>query len=840
MELCTLWAMQRVFPVILIILLFKEKREFFHVYNSQNKKCLSVLSDQVHAENCDLNACQQKWMWTKDSKLSSILNLKNEKCISGEGLLNSSLYVKNCSQTSLTWECIDVAVKLKGHQLYLSTDNDGIEIKLLPYNIGSNQWLNHATKDSICASNKKVTINSPHIVEAESKSVKVVCLAINFYLPTYSWVKNGKTVSGISGSSLHIDNNVIFMAFAKKESSGNYTCIARDNWGTAAAFTYIEIYEDPSVINHSLSHQVAFGNDVCLSCVMFSSNFDYKIIWAKFDDPISSGNQKYSIVKKSFHLNKISTKLCIKSVNIEDSGLYSCEINSTIGKHRLEGKIEVFAKPEADIYETGNTLICNVSGFPIPRITWYKDSNVLKESANEEISLTIEKVDGNLTCVASNILGISSKTSIQGKKINGEDSSMLIIILCVVGALVVVAIIILCIYCYRRRRKEIVNNNYEGVYTTVRYTAAPGQLTSHPVSSSEYATVNDGGTKSRIEFKPKNPHAYESKSFGIKAKYQSLKPRSRGEWEVPEECMRLERKLGEGQFGQVWKGDILGRKGTRTVAVKMLRERSSTKERKDFINELEFMKTMSPHPNIVALVGCCTRSENVMILVEYVAGGNLKDVLLNSRGKNKDTYSNLAPFSSHFSSNDLLTFAYQIARGMSYLEQIKCVHRDLAARNVLVSNDKSCKIGDFGLARDIYAENYYRKTTGGRLPLRWMAYESIFNGITTNQSDAWSFGVVLWEIVTLGGNPYPNMNRDDVIDSLQRGYRMPKPTHCSDEVYSVMWECWQQNPDKRPTFAELTAKFLRFISLQQSFVNMDQFGEDEYVNVGSYEETDDE
>lgn len=125
------------------------------MYNSQNKKCLSVLSDQVHVENCDLNACQQKWMWTKDSKLSSILNLKNEKCISGDGMLNSSLYVKNCSQTSLTWECIDVAVKLKGHQLYLSTDNDGIEIKLLPYNISSNQWLNHATKDSICASNKK-------------------------------------------------------------------------------------------------------------------------------------------------------------------------------------------------------------------------------------------------------------------------------------------------------------------------------------------------------------------------------------------------------------------------------------------------------------------------------------------------------------------------------------------------------------------------------------------------------------------------------------------------------------------------------------------------------------
>lgn len=88
-----------------------------------------------------------------------------------------------------------------------------------------------------------VTINPPHIVEAESKSVKLVCLAINFYLPTYSWVKNGKTVSDISGLSLHIDNNVIFMAFAKKESSGNYTCIARDNWGTAAAFTYIEIYE---------------------------------------------------------------------------------------------------------------------------------------------------------------------------------------------------------------------------------------------------------------------------------------------------------------------------------------------------------------------------------------------------------------------------------------------------------------------------------------------------------------------------------------------------------------------------------------------------------------------
>ncbi|CAB4014071.1 fibroblast growth factor receptor 4-like isoform X1 [Paramuricea clavata] len=823
-----------------------DSREFFHIYNKDKNKCLSRLSSTpLHVEDCNLQSCRQKWMWTADAQLVNVNTLQHRECISTDQPAESSaLHLQSCSQNSLRWECNNTLVKLKDYDLYLNA-NEKNDVKLFSYTGPWSHWVKNTTGDNICSVNRKAKARPPHVVISERKAVKVICEGINFYKPTYSWLKNGVPLSGsASGLSLLIHSDVMFMPFAYIKSSGNYTCVVKDHWGTATASTVVEVYKDPSVIRHSLNRKALFGKDICLTCEMFASNTTYEISWSSMGSPISSGNPKYKVNNMTARKSKkFSTELCIKSLNRDDSGMYSCEINyATKGVYDYaQGKLQVLVKPEVHIYKSGeHFLVCNATGFPPPRLTWYKDNKDVENNImNKEKSLTIKKSGGNLTCVASNSAGTATKSFIYTVGIKGSGSSLtLIIILCVIGLILLLILVILCVCYFRRKKKAIVNNNYEGVYSSVRYTATPGEST----SQSQYTTVDAGPPhlKSRIEFQPRTSSDSESagaKRFGLKAKYQSLKPRAKGEWEVPHECVKFNKKLGEGQFGLVWKGEILARKGSRTVAIKMLHEGASAKDRKALIDELEFMKTMSPHPNIVGLVGCCTRSEQVLIIVEYVPGGNLKDYLLNTRCKGKDIYANLAPFSATLTSKDLLTFGYQIARGMSHLEQIKCVHRDLAARNILIGDDKTCKIADFGLARDIYCENYYRKTSGGRLPLRWMAYESIFNGITTSQSDAWSFGVLLWEIVTLGGNPYPDMNRDQIIDGLQRGYRMPKPHHCSDEIYTVMWECWQQNPDKRPTFAELTATFLRLISLQQIFINMESFGEVDYVNVGSFEET---
>ncbi|KAL9972475.1 hypothetical protein ACROYT_G018783 [Oculina patagonica] len=167
---------------------------------------------------------------------------------------------------------------------------------------------------------------------------------------------------------------------------------------------------------------------------------------------------------------------------------------------------------------------------------------------------------------------------------------------------------------------------------------------------------------------------------------------------------------------------------------------------------------------------------------------------------------------------DLLSFAWQIVRGMNL------VHRDLAARNILVDHGKMLKVADFGLMRQAYHEVYEIKTQR-RLPLKWMAPESIYEEIFTSKSDVWSFGVVMWEIATLGGSPYPFLENAELIRLLKTGYRMEKPDLCSDECYAVMKECWQQDPDERPSFSQLLERIEQLILQEVDYFDFEKLDE---------------
>jgi len=253
---------------------------------------------------------------------------------------------------------------------------------------------------------------------------------------------------------------------------------------------------------------------------------------------------------------------------------------------------------------------------------------------------------------------------------------------------------------------------------------------------------------------------------------------------------KLEGLIGQGEFADVYKGTLKTKDGKNVVAVKVLRPGSSEKNQKDFLSEASIMGQFH-HPNVIRLIGVVTQSRPMMIITEFLESGSLDHFLKARDGQ----LTNL----------QLLGMARGVASGMAYLSGMNFIHRDLAARNVLVGENMSCKVSDFGLSRELADDNpdSEYQTQGGKIPVRWTAPEALQHRKFSWASDVWSFGILVWEIMSFSDRPYWDWNNYDVINRVETGYRLPPPKGCPKVVHTLMLDCWGEDKNKRPKFSEI-------------------------------------
>ncbi|KAG5337371.1 INSR protein, partial [Acromyrmex charruanus] len=287
-------------------------------------------------------------------------------------------------------------------------------------------------------------------------------------------------------------------------------------------------------------------------------------------------------------------------------------------------------------------------------------------------------------------------------------------------------------------------------------------------------------------------------------------------WEVPRENVEILEELGLGNFGMVYRGYL---DGTGQVAIKTISETASQREKNEFLNEASVMKNFSTW-HIIKLLGVVSMGNPPFVIMELMENGDLKTYLRRIR----DTQ--MVPNASR-----IMRMAAEIADGMAYLESKKFVHRDLAARNCMVSKDLVCKIGDFGMARDIYETDYYKIGKKGLLPIRWMAPENLSDGVFTSDSDVWSFGVVLYEILTLAEIPYQGFSNEEVLHHVLRKGMLNIPRNCPETIQKLMEKCFKWRPSERPTFMEIVSELEPFLG--QDFCEKSFYHSDEGIEIRS-------
>lgn len=431
-------------------------------------------------------------------------------------------------------------------------------------------------------------------------------------------------------------------------------------------------------------------------------------------------------------------------------------------------------------------------------------------------------------------LGMVVRSSIEGV----SQRTLISILLTLLLLMTVLAFVL--IFNYRRRKQRVVSLNLEELTSLSGHPGAtsPAQLSSNSDYRNGLAAPAMDGVDSTTWV---HRSSFSDSGHGSCVPLLQTKSIQLGELdsvllaEVKDVLIPYERVIthsdqviGKGHFGVVYHGEYTD-EGQNQVhcAIKSLSRITEVQEVEAFLREGLLMRGLN-HPNVLALIGIMLPPEGLpRVLLPYMRHGDLLH-FIRSPQRNPTV-------------KDLISFGLQVARGMEYLAEQKFVHRDLAARNCMLDESFTVKVADFGLARYILDKEYYsiRQHHHTRLPVKWMALESLQTYRFTTKSDVWSFGVLLWELLTRGAPPYPHIDHFDLTQFLAQGRRLPQPEYCPDHLYRVMQRCWMADPAERPTFGVLAEELDRvvamlcgehYVQLPVAYVNLGPGASDE-VNV---------
>uniref|UniRef100_A0AAR2IH46 receptor protein-tyrosine kinase n=1 Tax=Pygocentrus nattereri TaxID=42514 RepID=A0AAR2IH46_PYGNA len=678
-----------------------------------------------------------------------------------------------------------------------------------------------------------VFIEMDEYVRIAGETLQITCYTMNqdhTYVVTWhdssNKMLNGTETVSRSQDLVHI-KSVLTIPEVSVSDTGNLTCTGRNRYEENSSTISLTVVDKPYI--HLTPVLKLRGRQFGADVDVMEGELLELSVEIDAHPPIQ---EKWWNFPLTFLFNSYRnvTSLLLRGIRADESGQYIFSARSSSVNVSTRFKIHVYQKPSVVVKMKNGTLTCISTGFPKPTIRWqqceeFQSTYVLFIYLVSVLSKS--NVTGNIVeCVAVNSVGENPNKTLE------EWGSKMFTTLLSGGSVITALLLVLlgiCVYkCKQKPRYEI------------RW---------------KIIEANDGNNYTYID--------------------PTQLPYNNTRWEFPRDRLTFGQVLGAGAFGKVVEAAAYGLdkdEHVTRVAVKMLKSSALSEEKEALMSELKILSHLGQHANIVNLLGACTQGGPVLLITEYCCHGDLLNFLrrraelffssvLQEPGS-PNIYKNLSDHRSQIGRHsvnsyqdmsgscggeevdaqmldldDLVRFSTQVAQGLEFLASKNCIHRDVAARNVLVTDCFVAKICDFGLARDIMNDLNYVVRGNARLPVKWMSPESIFECIYTVQSDVWSYGILLWEIFSLGRSPYPDVAVDArFYKMIKAGYHMAQPDFAPPEMYTIMKKCWSLEPTLRPTFGkivQLIAKLLPESSDQVRNIKKHQLHTTQTLNPNS-------